>query len=163
MLVRFFETVPTALERVGAGGVLHFQPIGDWTLAGDPDEHINSRPFTRTIGATGRVDQELAATGAERAWQVEYTGNPGWGPVYVQVTGAAGEPIDWPELVRVDPATLEPTAEPEAAWWAAWAAMAAGTYLVPDPAHPGGYLMTEGSTLTEHPTLSGGYTIGALA
>ena len=54
-------------------------------------------------------------------------------------------------------------AEPDAAWWAAWHAMAAGTYLVPDPAHPGGYLMTEGSSLTEHPAYPGGYTIGALA
>lgn len=162
MLVRFHETAFTSTERVSARGVLHFRPIGDWTLPGDPDEHVNSRPFTRVVDSTGRVDQELANTGVERAWQVTYTGNPGWGPVYVQVLGAAGEPVDWLDLVRVDPATLEPTAEPEAAWWAAWTAMAAGTYLVPDPVYPGLYIMTEGSTLTPDPDYPGLYSIGSL-
>jgi len=39
--------------------------------------------------------------------------------------------------VEVDPATLDPVAAPEAAWWAALTARS----LVPDPAHPGLYLM----------------------
>ena len=163
MLVRFHETAFTSTERISARGVLHFRPIGDWTIPGDPDEHIVSRPFTRTVDSTGRVDQELANTGVERAWQVTYTGNPGWGPIYVQVLGAAGEVVDWPDLTRVDPTTLDPTAEPEAAWWAAWHAMAAGTYLVPDPAHPGLYLPMPGSSFAPDPLHSGLYTIGAPA
>lgn len=67
---------------------------------------------------------------------------------------------DYGNLAVIDPTTLDPAAEPEAAWWAAWAAMAAGTYLVPDPAHPGLYLIASGSSLTPDPEHSGLYTIG---
>ena len=71
--------------------------------------------------------------------------------------------VDYGDLVEVDPATLDPAAEPEAAWWAAWAAMAAGTYLAPDPAHPGLYLPMPGSSFAPDPLHSGLYTIGAPA
>ena len=69
--------------------------------------------------------------------------------------------IHYSALTDVDPSTLEPSAEPEAAWWAAWTALAAGTYLVPDPVHPGLYLMASGSSLTPDPDHTGLYTIGA--
>ena len=71
--------------------------------------------------------------------------------------------LDYADLVDVDPATLDPTAEPEAAWWAAWQAMAAGTYLVPDPANVGLYLPTAGTAMVEDPAHDGLYTIGPLA
>ena len=71
--------------------------------------------------------------------------------------------LDYADLVDVDPATLDPTAVPEAAWWAAWQAMAAGTYLVHDPAHPGLYLAATGSSMTPDPALDGLYTIGVPA
>ena len=73
----------------------------------------------------------------------------------------------------VDPADVDaaiaayllahPPAEPEAAWWAAWQAMASGTYLVPDPSNPGLYLPTAGTAMVEDPAHDGLYTIGPLA
>ena len=42
-------------------------------------------------------------------------------------------------------------------------AMASGTYLVPDPAHPGLYLPTAGTAMVEDPAHDGLYTIGPLA
>ena len=46
---------------------------------------------------------------------------------------------------------------------AAWNAVAASTYLVPDPAHPGLYLPTAGSSIIPDPAHDGLYTIGTLA
>lgn len=63
---------------------------------------------------------------------------------------------DWLDLVDVDPATLDPAAVPESAWWVALAqqtyltpADVPGLYLIPtgiaaDPDHPGLYLIPTG-------------------
>ena len=107
----------------------------------------------------GEALLHLAPTGAGWCWQiVERT--PGGITRYVLVPDSL-DIVDYADLVDVDPVTLDPTAEPEAAWWAAWAALAAGTYLVPDPVHPGLYLMASGSSLTPDPDHTGLYTIGA--
>lgn len=46
-------------------------------------------------------------------------------------------------------------------WVEVSAAQVTGTYLVPDPVHPGLYLMASGSSLTPDPDHTGLYTIGA--
>lgn len=62
----------------------------------------------------GPVTAEIPATGPGWCWKV--TERIGTNVVrYVLVTGDA----NYAELVEVDPKTLEPTAEPEAAWWLA--------------------------------------------
>ena len=48
-----------------------------------------------------------------------------------------------------------------AARWATWDALTAGTYMVPDPAHPGLYIATAGTSMTEDPAHDGLYLIGA--
>ena len=117
-----------------------------------------SMPPVRLVG--GETLLHLAPTGAGWCWQIiERT--PRGKTRYVLVPDSAAT-LDYADLVDVDPATLDPTAAPEAAWWAAWTAMAAGTYLVPDPVYPGLYIMTEGSTLTPDPDYPGLYSIGAL-
>ena len=118
-----------------------------------------SMPPARLVG--GEATLHLAPTGAGWCWQIiERT--PRGKTRYVLVPDSAAV-LDYADLVDVDPATLAPTAEPEAAWWAAWQAMAAGTYLVPDPSNPGLYLPTAGSAMVEDPAHDGLYTIGTLA
>ena len=109
----------------------------------------------------GEALLHLAPTGAGWCWQIiERT--PHGKTRYVLVPDSVAT-LDYADLVDVDPATLDPTAEPEAAWWAAWQAMASGTYLVPDPSNPGLYLPTAGSAMVEDPAHDGLYTIGPLA
>jgi len=92
-------------------------------------------PFHEKIGAGGVTDVELAPTGVEWAWRV-----------YVQVHGVSAyseyvavpdvEAMDFTDLIRVDPATLDPTAAPEAAWWAALNQAQLGVQAIVDPDDP---------------------------
>jgi len=71
----------------------------------------------------GVTTVELAATGTDWCWRIEeLTGARA--TRYVAVPDVAG-PIGYEDLVDVDPATLDPAAEPEAAWTLAQAALAA--------------------------------------
>ena len=117
-----------------------------------------SMPPVRLVG--GEALLHLAPTAAWWCWQIiERT--PRGQTRYVLVPDSVAT-LDYADLVDVDPATLDPTAEPEAAWWAAWQAMASGTYLVPDPANVGLYLPTAGTAMVEDPAHDGLYTIGTL-
>ena len=118
-----------------------------------------SMPPVRLVA--GEALLHLAATGVGWCWQIiERT--PHGKTRYVLVPDSVAT-LDSADLIDVDPATLAPTAEPEAAWWAAWDAMAAGTYLVPDPTNVGLYLAATGSSMTPDPALDGLYTIGVPA
>ena len=118
-----------------------------------------SMPPVRLVA--GEALLHLAPTGAGWCWQIiERT--PRGKTRYVLVPDSAAT-LDYAHLVDVDPTTLDATAAPEAAWWAAWQAMASGTYLVPDPANVGLYLPTAGSAMVEDPANDGLYTIGPLA
>ena len=110
----------------------------------------------------GEAIVELAATGPDWCWTAyEPTLR---GAIRSFLVPEAGDVVlEYSSLPDIDPATLEPSAEPEAAWWAAWTALAAGTYLVPDPVHPNLYLMASGSSMTPDPDHTGLYTIGAPA
>ena len=111
----------------------------------------------------GEAVVELDATGPDWCWTaVEPTKRGAIRSILVP-EASDDEVLEYEGLTDVDPATLEPSAEPEAAWWAAWAALAAGTYLVPDPAHPGLYLAASGSSMTPDPDHTGLYTIGTPA
>ena len=110
----------------------------------------------------GEAVVELDATGPDWCWTA-YEPTLRGAIRHFLVPDVGDDVLEYSELVDVDPATLDPTAVPEAAWWAAWQAMAAGTYLVPDPTHPGLYLPTAGTAMVEDPTHDGLYTIGTLA
>ena len=116
--------------------------------------------FTTVLDADGWFRAELDESGVDWAWGITEAiphGEHYWVAVGAGATGDLGD------LVRVDPATLDPAAAPEAAWWALWNAMAAGTYLVPDPINVGLYIPTEANPMTPDPAHAGLYTIGALA
>ena len=111
----------------------------------------------------GEAIVELDATGPDWCWTVYEPTIRGIIRSFLVPDVPDDEVLEYSALIDVDPATLEPSAEPEAAWWAAWQAMAAGTYLVPDPAHPGLYLPTAGTAMVADPAHDGLYTIGPLA
>lgn len=66
---------------------------GEATIAVDPT----------TLEWVWRVDEQIAGAPSRTR--------------YLPV--AAGDPVEYTDLVPIDPVTLEPAAEPEPAWWAA--------------------------------------------
>ena len=151
-------------DEVAAVGHLECRP---WAPDADgarlhleaPDRLLLPASFTvRLVG--GEALLHLAPTGAGWCWQIiERT--PRGKTRYVLVPDSVAT-LDYADLVDVDPTTLAASAEPEAAWWAAWQAMASGTYLVSDPSNPGLYLPTAGTAMVADPTHDGLYTIGTL-
>ena len=118
--VRF---VPTRRRTAGAGIIL---PAGfDAELVG------------------GEVTVELAATGLDWCWMVIEPTKRGL-IRYIIVPDVGDDVLEYAELLDVDPATLEPSAEPEAAWWAAIETMAGGWPLPafrPDPDDEGALIV----------------------
>ena len=111
----------------------------------------------------GEAIVELDATGPDWCWTAYEPTLQGAIRSFLVPDVPDDEVLEYEGLPDVDPTTLEPSAEPEAAWWAAWQAMASGTYLVPDPSNPGLYLPTAGTAMVADPTHDGLYTIGTLA
>lgn len=145
-------------ERTPIAGMIRFAPSKRRTAGADV---ILPAGFDAEL-VGGEVTVELAPTGPDWCWMVIEPTKRGL-IRYIIVPDVGDVVLEYSSLPDVDPATLEPSAEPEAAWWAAWQAMAAGTYLVPDPTHPGLYLPTAGSAMAEDPAHDGLYTIGPLA
>ena len=112
-------------------GVLEAVPTKRRTITGSPDTVVVPAPFHLDIPDNGLVSLELEPTGADWAWSLTFmlTGIAKWTDT---VTVPDADAVDYPDLVRVDPATLEPDAAPEAAWWAALEALPAGV-----PGEPG--------------------------
>ena len=135
MIIHFFETRDTASGvRVPIVGRLRFRATRARVITGTPDEEVLPVPFSVPLDADGKASVVLAQTSATWAWEVTLYGDAGWGPVYVQV--GAGASADWPDLVRVDPTTLEP-----------------------ECTGSGGTLVIDGLTITDN--LDGTLTIGA--
>ena len=88
--------------------------------------------------STALVDGEatlpLAPTGPDWCWQITEPTTAGL-VRYVAVPDSSGV-LEYSALPDVDPATLDPAAEPEAAWWAALEAGAYGVAATPDPDDP---------------------------
>ena len=145
-------------ERTPICGAVRFVPTRRHTAGADI---ILPAGFDAEL-VGGEVTVELAATGPDWCWMVIEPTKRGL-IRHIIVPDVGDEVLEYSSLPDVDPSTLEPSAEPEAAWWAAWTALAAGTYLVPDPVHPGLYLMASGSSMTPDPDHTGLYTIGTPA
>ena len=152
-------------DEVAAAGHLECRPYapdadGARLHLEAPDRLLLPASFTvRLVG--GEALLHLTPTGAGWCWQIiERT--PRGKTRYVLVPDSVAT-LDYADQVDVDPTTLAATAEPEAAWWAAWQAMASGTYLVPDPSNPGLYLPTAGTAMVADPDHTGLYTIGTPA
>jgi len=135
-LVRFFLTRPNpGGVNAAASGEVSFSPTRSRVVAGDVSELVLPAPFTVKAGVDGRLDVDLAATSVEWAWRVyvQINGVPRF-TEYVTVPDV--EAVDFTDLVRVDPATLEPSADPEAAWWAALDQAQLGVHAIVDPDDP---------------------------
>lgn len=81
----------------------------------------------------GEATVDLAPTGPDWCWQViEPTGA---GVIRYIIVPDVGGVLEYSSLPDVDPTTLEPSAEPEAAWWAIVEALPLPAFR-PDPDHP---------------------------
>ena len=116
-LVRFLLTRPSpGGPNVPASGAVSFTPTRSRVVTGG--ELVLPVPFHEKIGPLGVLDVPLDATSLEWAWRVDRHVN-GVLDVTEYVTVPDVAEIDFTDLVRVDPATLEPSTDPEAAWWTA--------------------------------------------
>lgn len=124
-IVNFRRSAPQADgSTVPADGFFRFTPSRARIVPGAPDNVIAARPFTVDL-VDGLATVTLAPNAPGTAWQIleSVDGLPDL--TYWVVVPDSVEPVDDPDLTRVDPSTLAPTAQPEAAWWAA-AAVPAG-------------------------------------
>jgi hypothetical protein len=127
--VRVGIAVPTSTGTTRRpSGTVEFRPTKRRIETyGDAADVVLPSPFTVGIGADVPPVVELDPTEPGWAWQVVERVQGGSPRArYVQVPDNPVDVIDYADLVAVDPATLEPTEEPEAAWWATVNALTAG-------------------------------------
>lgn len=117
-VVRFHETRDDGTgTRAPAPGKLTFAPSRARIIPGDPDEHVLSAGFEAATDADGRLAVTLDALPAGWAWLIRRRSIPAWSGAYL-VQDVPG-PLDFGDLVAVDPGSLEPVAPPSDAWLAA--------------------------------------------
>ena len=148
-------------DEVAAVGHLECRP---WAPDADgarlhleaPDRLLLPAGFTvRLVG--GEALLHLAPTGAGWCWQIiERT--PRGKTRYVLVPDSPTV-VDYADLVDVDPLTLDPTAKPEAAWWAAIEGIQGGAGGLTVIDNGDGTLTIDGTTIVDN--LDGTLTIGA--
>ena len=116
--IQFWETVPAPGGHAPARGSYDFRPTRSRfiTVPDGVDEEVLPSRFRQELDATGRMTVGLDVTGVGWCWRIDrhVAGVPGE-TVFVVV---AETDTEWADLVRVDPNTLEPSADPEPAWWA---------------------------------------------
>ena len=147
-IVRFNITQRTAEGTrvpIADGGRVVLEPTRLIVVEGDPDEMVIPAKIAAPL-VGGRADVPMDATGVAWCWRIvvqDARRDTIQGGYYAVPESA--EPLDFPrDLVRVDPATLAPEAEPEAAWWAAVEGIGDGIgqavadYLVANPPSVGG-------------------------
>lgn len=114
-LVRIALDVPGPAGNVRAPGRILATPTRRRTVA---DAVVLPKPLDVVL-VDGVVTVELAATGNDWCWKIEErTAVPATRHVVVP---ASGSTLGYEDLTDVDPATLSPTAVPEAAWTVALA------------------------------------------
>ena len=115
--VRFFRSSPQADgSTLPATGSVRFRPSRARVVAGSPDEVITPAPFTVEF-VTGLAAAVLEPTTAGWAWRVDESVDGIRDLTYFVAVPNVPGPLDDTDLVRVNPGTLTPTAEPVAAWW----------------------------------------------
>lgn len=118
-IVNFRRSVPLADGTTApADGFFRFTPSKARTIPGTPDNIVAPKPFTVDL-ADGLAAATLAPTAIGSAWAVLESIDGVSDIRYWVIVPDSAEPLDDPDLVRVDPSTLAPAAVPEPAWWAA--------------------------------------------
>ena len=119
--------------RAPISGAIRFAPSKRRTAGADV---ILPAGFDAQL-VDGEVVVELAATGPDWCWTVyEPTIKGAIRNVLVPDVPDSSGVLEYSALPDIDPSTLEPTAEPSAAWWAALEAGAYGVAATPDPDDP---------------------------
>lgn len=100
-------------ENTAVSGVLRWRPTRRRTVG---DEVVIPTPFEVTL-IDGEWSGDIDATSSDWCWKVEERLTPSAGTTrrYLAVP-ASGSTVEYGDLVEVDPATLDPAVEPEAAW-----------------------------------------------
>ncbi|QTF71771.1 hypothetical protein [Arthrobacter woluwensis] len=112
-MITIREKVPGPNGDKPAAGRLEFTPTRT-RVKGTTE--VLPAPFIVELDDAGEAVAALDPTGPDWCWKVSRSidGVPG-DSLFVAV--APGD-TEWSGLVRVDPATMEPAASPEPAWWA---------------------------------------------
>lgn len=118
-LVRIALDVPGPAGNVRAVGRIRATPTRRRTVG---DAIVLPKPFEAML-TDGVATIELAATGNDWCWKIEERADA-HNIRYVTVPDS-GSTLGYEDLTDVDPATLDPAAEPEASWALALAALAA--------------------------------------
>ena len=127
-VVQFKFGRPSDGQPLPAAGTLRFTPTRERVVPGDPDMVVLPVPFSLQVPKdTGRLDVDLSPSGPGWVWEI-YSHSFGVAASYRYVVvpepapdlDRPGEflPVDYPDLVRVEPKTLEVSLEPDPLWWA---------------------------------------------
>ena len=122
-------------ERTPIAGMIRFAPSKRRTAGADV---ILPAGFDAEL-VGGEVTVELAPTGPDWCWMVIEPTKRGL-IRYIIVPDVGDVVLEYSSLPDVDPATLEPTAEPEAAWWAIAESLPLPAFR-PDPDDDGALLV----------------------
>jgi hypothetical protein len=131
-VVQMNVKVPSVDGLVPARGAMLWQPTARRVVAGDAV--VLPAPFTVSLVdgvGTAVVEPSTMAW----VWFVteSFYGAPTKKRAFAVPDTVA---VNYADLVEVDPATLDPVAEPEAAWWAALQSAELGVNAVVDPDDP---------------------------
>lgn len=101
--------------------LVQFETAGSGYITGTPTNPAKAKVFRVPVPSSGNVSVEVSPTGEGWAWKLDYqvTGVTAWTD-HVLVPDV--ETLPGGQLVKVNPATLEPIYNPENAWWATLAA-----------------------------------------
>lgn len=126
-VVRVALSVPTA---DGAGkrptGTISWRPTKRRTVG---DDVVLPAPFNVAV-TDPPAEIDVAPTEAGWAWEVVERVSGGSPHKRVLAVPDSADVIDYADLIAVDPATLDPLEEPEAAWWAVADSLAAGQNFI---------------------------------
>jgi Collagen triple helix repeat (20 copies). len=104
----------------GAKGTIKAVPTRATVTVGAPDTTILPVPFTVTVPDSGEVVINLTPTQVGGwSWELTFTiaGVSAW-TAYVLVPTTTSSTLDYPDLTQVDALSAQPTAAPDAIWWA---------------------------------------------
>ncbi|WP_411732199.1 hypothetical protein [Paeniglutamicibacter sp.] len=134
-LVDFKFAVPTVLGKSPTGGGLIFTPTRRYSTSADPETVVLPKGFPARVPASGLASVDLEPNGLDWCWEIKGSGFgiPAWTEYVLVPEGGA---VPYKELARVDPKTLEPSAAPDPAWWAALEQAGLGVHATVDPDDP---------------------------
>jgi hypothetical protein len=130
-IVQIRAQVPGVAGLVAARGGLLWQPTARRVEGGTVVLPVE---FAVSLVA-GAADVEVEPSTPAWVWYVTeyFDGVPARQRAFMVPDAPS---VDYADLVEVDPATLDPVAEPEAAWWAALQSAELGVNAVVDPDDP---------------------------